>query len=290
MIRFAALVGALTACDAVFGLERTDIPPPPCGPYADTAAQVFDPALQGVADFALGADATHGSVVATVAGKTRVALVALVNGIWQLDTADAAFVGVGQSDGRIVGDTDVYATVNNVRSLVSQYQLAGASYTAINPFVENDSQFDLVVGNEVTTVDPTNGPVFRRVVLTKRPTEDGQKAVLVLVDRKAPFNPQSNWTENLHRTDPINDDPNLVDLGRGAITADSQALVYAAKFTGDPTFDLYVSTFDRGSQVFPRGTKIDSVDRDDTDETDPSISADCKVLSFRRGQEVHVSP
>ena len=286
MIRYAALVVALTACDAVFGLEHVDTPPAACGPYAEPQPQVFDPALAGVTDFSFGADTTHGSVEATVAGTTRVAL---ANGTWSLDVADAelATLQTTRSTGRVVHDTDIYATTDDAMQL-SQYILSPATHTygAQTPFVDFDPGFNLEIGNEVTTIDPVNGPVFRRAVIVKKPTMDGQKPLLTLFQRQAPFNANTSWIEDRERTAEILGDADLVDLGKAVLTADSQALVYAAKYAGDDTFDLYVSAFDKDLGVFPRGQRIESVSKPDTDETDPSIDPVCGTLSFVRGTEV----
>lgn len=282
MLRLVACLVALSGCARVWGLDEENLDPPACGPYIDETPVVFPDDLPDAANFNLAKGRRgvlyRGSVVSAM---TTVVLESSDGITWthSPDPGEAFSVGTTLI-GRLVASNDMYLADINDQS-VALYTFvkptgSESGWTPQSPLAFN--MHGAVVGNAVRTVDHDGVEQFRRLVLTV--LDDNDKRTIQMTQKSG--DPAADWSVNSLRTNPLNTDKTLVDLGQAVMTEDMNTLVYAAKYRDDTAFGLFVSVIDNANS-FEKGLRIeiDGVAPDD-DLLEPSISSDCKVIYYRR--------
>lgn len=284
MVRLLACALALTACDAIYGLDTVDIPNAPCGPYGAGTPLTFDPSLQSPHDFSIGSDAFHGSVVVTSSGPSTQPVVLGSDNTWRADATLSGALPPSPSEGRIVGDGELYETDADMADTLQEFTLgSNLQWKEFQSPVLTLPGFDLEVGNAITQVSQ-GVPQNHIAVVLERPKSVSDKPALVIAQIGQPFN-DNTWQVNLQATTELLHDGNLLDIGQGVVTLDRSGLVYAAKYSDDTSFRLYVATLDRSNGTYSTGTQLIGLTNNGSDELAPSIDATCHTIYYQSGSQ-----
>jgi len=272
------VVGTLSGCNLILGMETFDPEPTLCGPYAPPVPIELDPALVGATDFSVAADGIHGMVHATYNGLPGPTPIVFDGQRWVADTRPGMQMALAMNlSGAHVGVTgDVYGWIDHVKrpglTEIDHYTFTGV--WGFDKVVISSSLFDVVPGNEVESDAGAGAKVSYLVELQQPFDGTGVNTIQILAATPPAFAFQPSGF-----VDPLNTVGGLNPTG-GALTGDHQILVYSAITPGLTGSHFYETSFVH-NQFMP-GHLIPSLYAADHGDDEPWVNADCSRIWFRR--------
>jgi hypothetical protein len=280
VIRCLTLLLALGGCDLAFGLYHDPLPPV-CGPFRAPTQVVFDAALVDAHDFSVDETGNFGLVTATASASGIGAWTGPHairrddSGMWVQDVARDKIVLDSLDGAHTISQTEAVGWIDLPSPTVHLYSLSTA-WNQVADVIESAQDRSVHIGN-VIDFDVGAGQKQRFAPEIRPAAENGQVGEIAILQR----NPTSSfWIMTAQARDLNVLDP-PVDFNGAVLTDDHEVLLYTGRLQHEDFSRIFASR--RKSDEFNVGVelRIDGVDRNSSDLTEPWVAGDCETVYFR---------